>query len=128
MKTIRLMGQNKAILGAVLLSLGLAALVHADKGSDDKSNNNNNNNTEARLTTKLTGAAIKGVEPKGTAEFRSKPSRGRMDLTVEVGRINLPADTLLTVAVQLPKGAAVTVGNIKLNASGSGELELETEE
>ena len=109
----------KATLAALIMVLGSAEIVRADHGDQ-------NNNNEVRLKTRLAGAAIQGKTPEGSAEFRSD-QRGRTKFMVEVENINLPAGTVLDVAVQ-HNGASQTVGQIKLSAAGSGELELESQD
>jgi hypothetical protein len=84
-----------------------------------------NNNVEIRLRTKLSGAAIQGRTPSGSADFRSD-SQGRTRLNVEVEDVNLPSGTVLTVAIQ--HGATVTTaGTITLATSAENELELNSQ-
>ena len=109
----------QAALAIAVVTLGGAVLARADHGNKDNTN-------ETRLKTRLAGAAIQGKTPEGNAEFRSD-SRGRTKFTVEVENINLPAGTMLDVAVQ-HMGVSQTVGHIKLSALGSGELELESQD
>lgn len=102
-----------AVVATALLIFGAAAV--ADQG----------NGNELRLKTKLTGAAIQGKTPEGSADFRSDSS-GRSRLNIEVENVNLPAGTVLTISVQ--EGVAITsVGSIKLSAFGQAELELESQ-
>ncbi len=109
----------KAALAIVIMALGGAAISRADHGD-------HNNNNQVRLKTRLAGAAIQDKTPECSAEFRSD-SRNRTKFTVEVEKINLPAGTMLDVDVQ-HNGASQTVGQIKLSAAGSGELELESQD
>jgi hypothetical protein len=111
--------RTHAAFAALILLVGTAALV-ADQG------HNGGQNSEARLKTRLAGAAIQGQTPEGNADFRSDQN-GRVRLNVEVEHVNLPAGTVLTVSVQ--DGATVTVaGTITLSATGERELELNSQD
>ena len=102
---------------AILLTGAMSAF--ADKG--DKGGN-----VDVRLKTSLTGAAIDGKTPEGSADFRSD-AKGRMRLNVEAENGNLPMDTVLTVSL-MHTGVSTAVGNITLSAHGSGELELNSQD
>jgi hypothetical protein len=78
-------------------------------------------NGEIRLESRLAGAAINGLLPKGHAKFRSR-ANGRRDLNVEVEKVNLPAGTVLNVLVD-----NANVGQITLSSMLETELELESE-
>jgi hypothetical protein len=78
-------------------------------------------NGEIRLESRLAGAAINGLLPKGHAKFRSR-ANGRRDLNVEVEKVNLPAGTVLDVLVD-----NANVGQITLSSMLETELELESE-
>lgn len=80
-----------------------------------------NPNGEIRLESRLAGAAIGGLLPKGHAKFRSR-TNGRRDLSVEVEKVNLPAGTVLNVLVD-----NANVGQITLSSMLENELELESE-
>ena len=80
-----------------------------------------NPNGEIRLESRLAGAAISGLMPKGHAKFRSRSNGGRQ-LNVEVEKVNLPAGTVLNVLVD-----NVNVGQINLSSMLENELELESE-
>lgn len=80
-----------------------------------------NPNGEIRLESRLAGAAINGLLPKGDAKFRSR-SNGRRQLKVEVEKVNLPAGTVLNVLIDNSN-----VGQLTLNSNLENELELETE-
>lgn len=80
-----------------------------------------NPNGEIRLESRLAGAAIGGLLPKGHAKFRSR-TNGRRDLSVEVEKVNLPAGTVLNVLVD-----NANVGQIILSSMLENELELESE-
>ena len=110
----------QAVLAMALLIPGTANIVRADHGgSAGKS-------SETRLKTRLTGAAIDGKTPEGSAEFRAD-SRGRTRLEVEVEHVNLKAATVLQVSLQ--HGATTTpIGTITLDALGNGELELASQD
>lgn len=106
------------VLAAALLALTATHTLRADHGGKD-------NTQETRLRARLTGQAIQGVTPEGSGDFRSESSRTR--LQVEVERVNLPAGTVLDVFLQSGANAPVKIGQIKLSATGFGELELDSE-
>jgi hypothetical protein len=102
-----------AVFATALLMFSAVAI--ADQG----------NGNQTRLKTRLSGAAIQGKTPEGSAEFRSD-SNSRTRLNVEVENVNLPAETVLTVSIQ--QGAIVSVvGTVRLSSVGETELELESE-
>jgi hypothetical protein len=80
-----------------------------------------NPNGETRLESRLAGAAINGLLPKGEAKFRSRTD-GRRRLNVEVEKVNLPAGTALNVLVN-----NALVGQFSLRSSLENELELDSE-
>jgi hypothetical protein len=80
-----------------------------------------NPNGETRLESRLAGAAISGLLPKGHAKFRSR-SNSRRSLNVEVERVNLPTGTVLNVLVD-----NANVGQLTLRSTLENELELESE-
>lgn len=80
-----------------------------------------NPNGEFRLESRLAGAAINGLLPKGHAKFRSR-SNGRRQLNVEVEKVNLQTGTVLNVLVD-----NTNVGQITLSSTLENELELESE-
>jgi hypothetical protein len=80
-----------------------------------------NPNGETRLESRLAGAPIGGLLPKGHAKFRAR-ANGRRQLNVEVEKVNLPAGTVLNVLID-----NVNVGQIVLNSTLENELELESE-
>ncbi len=98
-----------ALVAAMLLTLGagLVAPVTADAAS-------------VKLKTKLTGAPIGGVTPKGQAKYRDKGTSRKFH--AEVDHVNLPAGTVLTVFVKSTKLGTITLG------SDSGSLELNTKD
>lgn len=108
----------QAVLAAALVLLAVSPAVRADHGGRDGAQ-------ETRLRARLTGQAIQGVTPEGSADFRSESGRTR--LQVEVEHVNLPAGTVLTVSVQSGANAPVQVGTITLSATGFGELELDSQ-
>ncbi len=73
------------------------------------------------LKTKLSGAAINGVEPEGSAN--SLVNRNVSVFTVEVEHVSLAEGTVLDVSVE-SAGVSTSVGQITLDAEGFGELEL----
>ncbi len=78
-------------------------------------------NGQTRLESRLAGAAINGLVPKGAAKFLVRDD-GRRKLSVEVEKVNLPAGTILSVFVD-----NVKVGEITLNATLENEFEIESE-
>lgn len=100
-------------VSALMLSMLLAGVVGTVLARD----------TEARLRTRLSGAAIAGKIPEGSADFRQDTSRNRTRLQVEVENVNLPAGTVLTVMLNNTTKA----GTITLGALGFGELELDSQ-
>lgn len=78
-------------------------------------------NGEFRIESRLAGAAIAGLRPKGHAKYEVR-SNGRRKFNVEVERVNLPAGTVLNVLVD-----NVKVGEIVLTAMLERELELDTQ-
>lgn len=111
--------RRHAALAVFALLAGAVALV-ADNG-------NGGQNDEVRMRATLTGPAIGGVKPEGNADFRSDSQRGRTRLNVEVEHVNMPAGTVLTVAVHQGT-VTTTIGTIKLSALGEGELELNSQD
>jgi hypothetical protein len=79
-----------------------------------------NPGSESRIESRLAGAAINGLTPKGHARFETR-SDGRRKLNVEVERVRLPVGTILGVFVDGNK-----VGEFALNAMLENELELDT--
>lgn len=67
-------------------------------------------------TTGLTGPAIGGIKPGGESEFASiiaSPSKKSIVLEVEMGSINLPDGTVLSIKIN-----STTVGQASLRAKG----------
>jgi hypothetical protein len=110
----------QAGLAAAVLALAMAHTARADHGVSG-----NDGTQEVRLRARMTGAAIQGVTPSGSGDFRSETGRTR--LQVEVEHVNLPAGTVLTVSVQSGANAPVQIGTIKLSSTGFGELDLESD-
>ncbi len=71
----------------------------------------------------LSGDAINGVVPKGTAEYHvlKKKKKQQRKFEVEAEHVNLPAGTVLTVLVN-----DAPVGTLTLDRKGEGKLELES--
>lgn len=69
----------------------------------------------------LTGNQINGVQPFGNAEYRFESSRRRFK--IDVFQVNLPAGTVLTVAVNNS-----AVGQITLNAFRSASMDIRTDQ
>lgn len=113
----------KAVLTAALLAITAVSAVSADKGGNGGGGGNAGAST--RMRARLTGPAIAGQTPEGSAQFKAD-ARGRTEFEVEVEHVNLPAGTKLDVAVQ-HGGVTTAVGQITLSALLSGELELESE-
>jgi hypothetical protein len=128
MNRIRRSGKLLGTLGAglLMLSLTLAQGPFSTAKADDGSNKGQQN-TEVRLRTSLAGGAIGGVVPSGSADFRMEASKNRSRLNVEVEHVNLPQGNMLQVSVT-HMGTITAIGTIKLNASGSGELELNSQD
>jgi len=103
---------KRASLACVAFLATLAALAAAPALADG---------SETIVTATLTGAAIGGQTPHGTAEFRQRDN-GDRKLEVEVEDVNLPAGTLLNVSV-----GNQNIGTITLDALRAGQIELETE-
>jgi uncharacterized phage protein gp47/JayE len=118
-----------------LLTLAVAALMmgsataRAEDGQKGKGpggpGNNNNQPVQVRLRTTLAGTAIGNQKPGGNADFRDD-GQGRTRLAVEVENVNLPAGTVLTVAI-VHAGVSTTVGTITLGAGFESELELDSQ-
>lgn len=77
----------------------------------------------AKRKIRLSGDAINGVVPKGTAEYsvKRKKKTQQTKFEVEAEHVNLPAGTVLTVLVN-----GTPVGTLTLNSLGEGKLELES--
>ena len=118
MKTLR----TFLTLAVAAFMMGGVALRAEDGHKGDQGNNTQT--SQVRLRTTLAGAAIQGKKPEGNADFRS--DSGRTRLNVEVENVNLPAGTVLTVAV-VHAGVSTMVGTITLGRFGGGELELEAQ-
>src|SRR5215471_11621582 len=80
-----------------------------------------NPNAAVRLESRLGGAAINDLTPRGHAKFLMRPD-GRSKLNVEIEKVNLPAGTMLSVLID-----NTTVGQITLGQGLEGELELDTQ-
>ncbi len=107
--------QKRRFAGAALGLLAVVALAGAGQLVAKDS--------ETRLKARLSGAAIAGKTPEGSADFRSQTSRTR--LNVEVENVNLADATVLDVTLT-HAGVATAIGHITLKL-GAGELELESE-
>ncbi len=111
--------------GAVAAGLLLTSVVLVGTASRAYGADPAKKGTITHLKAKLTGPAIDGVDPEGHAMYLARPDKGTSLLVVEVDHVKLPADTELTVDVELPGDASPTsVGSIKLDAAGAGVLEL----
>lgn len=80
-----------------------------------------NPNAAVRLESRLAGAAINDLTPKGHAKFLMRPD-GRSKLNVEIEKVNLPAGTMLNVMID-----NTSVGQITLGQGLEGELELDSQ-
>ena len=80
---------------------------------------------EVRMRTALSGGAIAGLKPSGSAEFRAIAAQGSARLNVEVEDVNLAAGAKVSVFVD-----GVQVGSITVSAAPvrGGELELNTQD
>jgi hypothetical protein len=116
MKTTHMMmaKSRAAVLGAFVLAAMAMMLIpaHAEKGGS----------SGIRLRAKLTGPAIATVTPSGQAQFKTNSLGNRSELEVEVEHVNLPSGTVLDVQLK-----TTSIGSIKVNKEGEGELELETD-
>jgi hypothetical protein len=82
------------------------------------------NSAETRIETKLTGGAIGGITPEGSARFRSRATETQFRVQAE--HVNLPDGTQLTVTLVRgvpPAAQVIPVGNFTLSLQ-YGELEL----
>src|SRR5215471_10205967 len=80
-----------------------------------------NPNAAVRLESRLGGAPINDLTPRGHAKFLMRPD-GRSKVNVEIEKVNLPAGTMLSVLID-----NTTVGQITLGQGLEGELELDTQ-
>jgi hypothetical protein len=110
------------LLTLTLAALALTAMASADDGGRKGSTTNT---SEVRLRARLSGPAIQNITPDGSADFRMD-DQGRTRLDVEVERVNLPAATVLTVAL-VHGGVSTNIGMITLSSTGFGELELRSD-
>jgi len=99
-----------AVIACVMFLFAASASADSGGGSQD-----------TRIVAALSGAAIGGVTPKGSAEFRQRAD-GRRSLEVEVEHVNLPAGTVLNVLVDGAQTGTITLGPLQ-----SGEVEFEAE-
>jgi hypothetical protein len=116
----------KASIYSVVLAALLVCIPVTYVFADDGGNGvNNGNASQVRLRTNLAGAAIGGKTPEGKADFRMDKNRTR--LNVEVDNVNVPAGTVLTVAIT-HAGVTATAGMITLDSHDSGnELDLDSQ-
>lgn len=77
-------------------------------------------NGDLRIEARLAGAAINGLRPVGEAKFKIKGNE--RELEIEVERLNLPANTTLSVFVD-----NVKIGDLILSSTMETKLELESE-
>src|SRR5215472_10260399 len=80
-----------------------------------------NPNAGVRLESRLAGAAINDLTPKGHAKFMMRRD-GRSKLNVEIEKVHLPAGTILNVMID-----NTTVGQITVGQGLEGELELDSQ-
>jgi hypothetical protein len=111
MNTSRLSSSVRAALACVALFAALAAFTAATAFAS----------SETITSATLSGAAIGGVTPTGSAEFRQRDD-GTRKLEVEVEHVNLPAGTVLSAFV-----GGQSVGTLTLDSLHAGRVELETE-
>src|SRR5262249_49644763 len=79
--------------------------------------------TSVSLRTPLTGAAIGGVTPSGTADARCNPNQDNQ-LRLQASNVNLPNGTVLTVVLRPDgQGDPVVLGTFTLTG-GSGKFEV----
>jgi hypothetical protein len=111
MNTSRLSSFGRAALACVALFAALAAFNAATAFAS----------SETITSATHSGAAIGGVTPTGSAEFRQRDD-GTRKLEVEVEHVNLPAGTVLSAFV-----GGQSVGTITLDSLRAGRIELESE-
>src|ERR1043166_1788418 len=111
-----ILGRPRAAL-AVVAVIACAMFLFAAVASADSGDGSQ----DTRIVAALSGAAVGGVTPKGSAEFRQRAD-GRRSLEVEVEDVNLPAGTILNVLID-----GARVGTITLGPLQSGEVEFESE-
>jgi len=80
-----------------------------------------NPNAAVRLESRLAGAAINNLTPKGHAKFLRRPD-GRRKLMVEAEKVNLPAGTVLNVLIDNIKS-----GELALGQNLEAELKLDNQ-
>ena len=114
-----LIHMNRRAVCAALSTLVLTAMSLAVPAASAKDG-------ESRFRTPLAGAVIAGETPKGHAEFRTEPDRGRTKLNVEIEDVKLADGTRLDVFV-VHGGVSTKAGEIQLD-SGFGELELTSQD
>jgi len=102
---------KRAAVALFALAATLAALAAAPAFAGD----------EVVINAGLSGAAVNGQAPKGTAVFRERPGNDRK-LEVEVQDVNLAAGTVLNVTV-----GGQPVGTLTIDSLRAGRLELATE-
>ncbi len=78
--------------------------------------------TPATLKTKLSGAVIGTLQPEGSAVYHT--NQNVAVFTAEVEQVSLEAGTVLSVSVQSVDGTTTVGGQITLDATGVGEVEL----
>lgn len=119
--------RRRTLIAMAILATGAVSIAAADHGGSSSGSSGKGNDSSAvtRHRAKLTGAAIQGKRPEGSASFRSQTSR--QQLNVEVEDVNLPAATVLTVTLT-HSGSVSTIGQITLNNLGEGELDLESQD
>jgi hypothetical protein len=109
------------LIAVCALSLSLTGLAIADghDGGNGGQKGPESSNDQKRVRARLSGPAIGGEKPMGTA--RSVTQDGQSRFTVEVEDINLPDGTMLDV-VLIHEGNRMRVGDMTLS-QGSAELE-----
>ena len=102
-------------LAAALMLGGLSMLTPAAVTADNRA-------AETRIQSKLTGGALNGVTPSGSARFRSRGTAS--NFSVEVEDVALADGTVLTVT--LMRGTtAIPAGTLRL-ALRRGEIDVNT--
>jgi hypothetical protein len=120
MKLIRKATFALAIAAAAITGMSLPQAAHAYASGSGSSGGNRTQ--ELRIQTRLTGGAVNGVTPSGSARFRSRGTSS--NFSVEVEDVNLPDGTKLNVT--LTRGAVVTqAGSLTLTAR-IGEIDVNT--
>jgi hypothetical protein len=115
MQFLRTLSLAAAVTGTVLTGLTIMSPAPAAAQSGGR-------RQEVRIQTRLTGGAINGVTPSGSARFRSRGTSS--NFSVEVEDVNLPDGTKLNVT--LMRGTTVIPAGSLTLALRLGEIDVNT--